>query len=153
MPRLVVGVIAGAVVVVGVVVVGKLSNKARIKFQSNCRRPLKIGDIFGVFKVVGFSTTSHSCETEIVNKLTGEDPDASLSSSGESAAVGGGAVAGIVVGVMLIMIIMVGIYKVSIRPKAQAMKVTLSSESGKDEADMAWDEANQNPVNSAATAP
>jgi hypothetical protein len=120
-------------------VIGSNKAKARIKFQTNCkRREIAIGDIFGVFTVVGYATKTESCETkQISNALT----DSSLSGAGDTAAaVTGGAVAGVVVGVLLIVVIVAGVWKVTKSGgDNKAVKVTLSSTHDK-ASDLAWDE-------------
>jgi len=78
--------------------IGKGQTKSRIKFQVNCKRDIRVGDVFGVLEVVGFSTSRDSCETEQIASLGSTSADTS-SSSGSSSS--GGASAGLIAGIVV----------------------------------------------------
>ena len=116
--------------------VGTGNSKARIRFQTNCRRELTIGDIFGVLKIVGFTTSSDSCETETISEnivaMAG-----SVSTTGSS--LGASSIAGIVVGSMLVVVVVVGVFRVSTMRHEHATMLTLESSEPSTASSLNWD--------------
>lgn len=126
--------------------VGSGTNKARIRFQTNCFRDLAIGDVFGVLTVVGFSTSADSCETEEVSQSSSVGE-----SSSETASLSTTTTAGIVVGSLLIVASVVGIYSTAVKPlskrREQGVLIVGTETSGSDshthKQDLDWDAGSQ----------
>ena len=119
--------------------VGTGDSKARIRFQTNCKRELTIGDIFGVLKIVGFTTSHHSCETEAISSNIAAA--AAVSTHGSS--IGASSIAGIVVGSMLVVVVVVGVFRASTMHTERATMLTIetSEPSTASRSDLHWDNA------------
>jgi hypothetical protein len=90
-----------------------IANKGKFAFSANCKFPLRIGDEFGPFKVRGFESKKIDCADKSAKAVsqgnTAEEPQ---SSTGGGDGATAGTVAGIVIGSMIVVgvVILVAMY-------------------------------------------
>jgi hypothetical protein len=94
---------------------GSNRNPTKVRFQINCNAPLCVGDQFGPIKIVGYANTKgDSCAIPDNRAASNIGSISSTTSTPAS----GSAIVGLVAGVMLVVVLMVGVYRLAAQGKS-----------------------------------
>jgi hypothetical protein len=129
--------------------IGTGADRARLRISLKCNVDLSVGNIFGVLELVGYTTSADACavasyrDVPTVGASTGIAATASAGTTGGSAA----AIAAICMGVLIVAVLVVGIFRADHSPQVIMLDKSASSMTSDMQVvnpdDLQWDEARE----------